>query len=67
MVYAHRIQLQLLKGYGIENYETLGECWGYSINQYLNSYKIPNTIWHLHTVQGFVLLGDPSLKIGGYY
>ena len=60
------IQLQLLKGYGIENKETLGECWGYAINQYLNSYKLPSTIWHLHTIQGFVILGDPSLKIGGY-
>ncbi len=60
------IQLQLLKGYGIENMETLGECWGYSIDQYLHSFRLPSSIEHLHTTQGFVLLGDPSLKIGGY-
>jgi len=60
------IQLKLLKGYGNENKQTLGECWEYAINQYLNTYKIPSMRWHLHTSQGFVLLGDPSLKIGGY-
>ena len=60
------IQLQYLKGYGIEGLETLGECWSYAINQYLNAYKIPSMRWHLHTSEGFVLLGDPSLKIGGY-
>jgi hypothetical protein len=60
------IQLKILKGYGIENKQTLGECWEYAVNQYLNTYKIPSMRWHLHTSQGFVLLGDPSLKIGGY-
>ncbi len=60
------MQLQLLKGYGVENYEYLGECWGYAISTYFDAFKIPNMRWHLHTAQGFVILGDPSLKIGGY-
>ena len=60
------MQLQLLKGYGVEHYEHLGECWGYAVSTYLDAFKIPSMIWHLHTLQGFVLLGDPSLKIGGY-
>jgi hypothetical protein len=60
------IQLQILKAYGIEDMNTLGECWGYAVEQYLNAFKLPSTVPHLHTVQGFVNLGDPSLKIGGY-
>lgn len=60
------IQLQLLKGYGIQNYQHLGECWNYALSTYLDTYKIPFERWHLHTTEGFALLGDPSLKIGGY-
>ena len=60
------IQLQLLKGYGVEQYQYLGECWNYAISTYLDTYKIPYERWHLHTTEGFALLGDPSLKIGGY-
>jgi hypothetical protein len=60
------MQLQFFAGYGIENLSHLGECWGYAQQKYLDTYKLPYTIWHLHTSQGFVLLGDPSLCIGGY-
>jgi hypothetical protein len=60
------IQLQFLKGYGIENYQYLGECWGYAVSTYLDVYKIPYDRTHFHTTQGFIILGDPSLKIGGY-
>ncbi len=60
------IELQFLKGFGIEKYDILGDCWGYAINTYLETFKIPNQPDHFHTVQGFILMGDPSLKIGGY-
>jgi hypothetical protein len=60
------MQLQFLKGYGKEHQSYLGECWAYAISTYLDTYKIPYEPWHFHTSEGFVLLGDPSLKIGGY-
>jgi hypothetical protein len=60
------IQLKLLEGYGVNNYQYLGECWAYAISSYLDTYKIPYERWHLHTSEGFTLIGDPSLKIGGY-
>ena len=50
----------------MEEKEYLGDCWGYAVSQYINLFTQPNAQWHLHTLQGFVLLGDPSLKIGGY-
>lgn len=60
------MQLKLLEGYGIEDFHYLGECWAYAVSSYLDTYKIPYERWHFHTSEGFTLMGDPSLKIGGY-
>jgi len=60
------MQLGLFYAYGIEGKEYLGECWGYAVSRYVEHFKIPYERWHLHTIQAFVLLGDPTLKIGGY-
>ena len=58
--------------------DILGEVWGNSLADYLNKFPIdwskewtdekPYTIEQIDckTVQEWVLLGDPSLKIGGY-
>jgi len=60
------MQLQLIYAHGIEDEEFLGECWGYAVRNYIDLFKKPASAHHFHTIQGFVLLGDPSLKIGGY-
>ena len=60
------IQLEFFEGYGDEKLNKLGECWQYAVQQYLDVYMYPYERWHLHTAQGFVLIGDPSLQIGGY-
>ena len=60
------MQLRLFYGYGEEELEFLGDCWGYTVSNYIEHFKLPYEQWHLHTIHGFVLLGDPSLKIGGY-
>ncbi|KAA0001814.1 MAG: hypothetical protein FE048_04840, partial [Thermoplasmata archaeon] len=60
------MQLGLFYAYGMEGLYHLGECWGYAVARYIEHFKIPYARWHLHTIQSFVLLGDPSLKIGGY-
>jgi len=59
--------------YGVNNIDILGEIWKESITRYLDKYPIDwNTpaAWDFSidakTVQQWVLLGDPSLKIGGY-
>ena len=58
--------------YGVNGTDILGEVWGKTITDYLNHYPINwNTPagWDYSidakTVQQWVLLGDPSLKIGG--
>jgi hypothetical protein len=60
------MQLQFFKAYGIEGYQYLGECWQYAVSSYIDNFKIPYQRYHLNTLQSFVILGDPTLKIGGY-
>jgi hypothetical protein len=66
--------------YNVNRTELLGEIWGKVIIDYLKKYPInwnspslcynsespkPDAI-NARTVQGFILFGDPTLKIGGY-
>jgi len=60
------MQEELIYGYGMAGLEHLGECWHYAVTSYTEHFKIPEERYHFHTIQSFVLLGDPTLKIGGY-
>ena len=67
------MDLQFFCEYGTNGSEILGEVWGKAINRYLNRYPIDwdtpaawDYAYDAKTVQQWVLLGDPSLKIGGY-
>jgi len=64
---------QFFYEYGINQTDILGEVWGKAISNYIDKYPInwnTNSSWDYaydaKTVQQWVLLGDPSLKIGGY-
>jgi hypothetical protein len=59
------MELGLLKANGVEGKQYLGECWNYAVSRYIETFPMPER-YDLHTIQGFVMLGDPSLKIGGY-
>ncbi|MCD6473627.1 MAG: hypothetical protein J7K47_01785 [Thermoplasmata archaeon] len=59
------MELGLFEGYS-KGITTLGELWGYSQTRYINTFDILSQRWEIHTVHGFTLLGDPTLKIGGY-
>jgi len=55
--------------YGVEGKQHLGDCWGYSLHNYIDKFGDIGSVWqpwNTATIHGFVLLGDPSLKIGGY-
>jgi hypothetical protein len=60
------MQLRFFYAYGEEDMQYLGDCWSFAVANYTDHFKIPYERAHLHTIHGFVLLGDPSLKIGGY-
>ncbi len=59
--------------YNVEGYDVLGECWAATLSRYLDFYPIDwsepaesDYAIDAKSVQQWVLLGDPSLKIGGY-
>ena len=59
--------------YGMNGTDILGEIWGKVIAGYLKTYPInwnmpagSNSAIDVKTVQEWILMGDPSLKIGGY-
>jgi hypothetical protein len=49
-----------------EGVEFLGDAWGLANTYYLNKYPGMDYMIDCKTVQQWALLGDPSLKIGGY-
>jgi hypothetical protein len=60
------MQLEFFKAHGVSGKKHLGECWSGAVDSYVDAFKIPYERYHLHTIQAFVLLGDPTLVIGGY-
>jgi hypothetical protein len=57
--------LQFYKTY-YEGVDILGKVWGGTIRKYLDAHPGMSLQGHAKTVEQWVLLGDPSLKIGGY-
>jgi len=60
------IDSRLFHAYGVEGVDILGEAWGKAITEYLDRFPGMNKSWDCKTVQQWLLLGDPSLLIGGY-
>jgi len=59
------IELEFFHGYA-KGLTTLGDAFGYSLIKYADTFNCLSERWQLHTIEGFTLLGDPSLHIGGY-
>jgi len=60
------VNTQFFKNYGVNNITVLGEAHTQSLIDYLTMFPPMQEKLDCKTVQEFVLLGDPSLKIGGY-
>jgi len=67
--------IQFLLGYletrffeliGQEDVDVLGEVWGTAISDYNDLFPPMDDKTDLKTIEGWALLGDPSLKLGGY-
>lgn len=60
------IETEFFKAYGVDDVEILGETWGQAVATYLKVFPGMDYILDCKTVQQWALLGDPSLRIGGY-
>jgi len=52
--------------HGVEGKTHVGDCWGRAEDIYIDTFDCAGDEAHLRTVESLVLMGDPSLKIGGY-
>ena len=60
------LETQFFRAYGSQNITILGNAWCTTITQYLNIYPGMQNRSDAKTIEQWVLLGDPSLRIGGY-
>ncbi len=60
------MEINFFSAHGNEKKSFLGECWGYAIDTYYDTLG-KTDIGDLRNIQSFILFGDPSLKIGGYF
>lgn len=59
------ITTEFFRQYGVENQQILGNAYSQTLSSYLDEFGKRDS-GDVQTVQQWVLLGDPSLKIGGY-
>lgn len=61
------ITIEFFKQYGAEGLDVLGQAYQQTLTSYVNTFDMTDLeAGHPKSVQQWVLLGDPSLKIGGY-
>jgi hypothetical protein len=61
------ITIEFFKQYGTEGLDVLGQAYQQTLTSYINTFDMTDlAAGHPKSVQQWVLLGDPSLKIGGY-
>ena len=61
------ITIEFFKQYGTEGLHILGQAYQQTLTSYLNTFDMTDlAAGHWKTVQQWVLLGDPTLLIGGY-
>ena len=61
------ITIEFFRQYGEENIDILGLAHEQAITSYINNFDMRDFgAGHIKTVEQWILLGDPSLKIGGY-
>lgn len=59
------LTIEFFRQYGTEDHDILGEAFSQAITRYINIFGNVNQD-HVKTIEQWVLLGDPSLKLGGY-
>jgi len=60
------LAVELFRLYGEQGVEILGDLHQQAISNYVNQFPVHSNKLDCKSVQEFILLGDPSLKIGGY-
>jgi len=65
-MYGGQLAAEVFRIYSEENIDILGEIFGKTVENYVISQPVSMNKIHCKSVQEWTLIGDPSLKIGGY-
>jgi hypothetical protein len=65
-MYGGFLAVEFFRLYGDEGMENLGDIFMESILNYIEKFPVQSNKIHSKSIQEYVLIGDPSLKIGGY-
>jgi len=65
-MYGGFLAVEFFRLYGQEEIIYLGDIFRESIINYIENFPVYNDKIHCKSIQEYVLLGDPSLRIGGY-
>ena len=64
--YGGWLAVEFCRLYGDEGKRILGEIHGMTIKNYVENFPVMKDKLHCKSVEEWILIGDPSLKIGGY-
>jgi hypothetical protein len=65
-MYGGQLAAEVFRLYNIENIDILGDIYGKTVENYVTTQPVSMNKIHCKSVQEWILIGDPSLKIGGY-
>jgi len=61
-----KLAVEILRLYGEEGIEILGQIHHQTVTDYITNFAVSSNKFHCKSVLEWILIGDPSLKIGGY-
>jgi hypothetical protein len=65
-MYGGQLAAEVFRVYSEENIDILGQIFGKTVENYVSAQPASLNKLHCKSVQEWILIGDPSLKIGGY-
>jgi hypothetical protein len=60
------LELEFFRLYNQDNITMLGQTYYNAVTGYINNFPVDTNRYDAKVIQTHILLGDPSLKIGGY-
>ena len=65
-MYGGQLAVEVFKLYAEEKIDILGQIYSKTVEDYVSSHSVKTNKIHCKSVQEWILIGDPSLNIGGY-
>ena len=65
-MFGGQLAVEVFRLYNEENIDILGNIYGKTVENYVSTQPVLMEKIHCKSVQEWILIGDPSLKIGGY-